>query len=298
MIRNRHAYLIIAHDQPELLQILISLIDDVRNDIFITIDSRTDINIFKSIKAQNSNLFFTQQNNNCWGSVKLVETEFLLFETARKKEHYSYYHLLSGQDLPIKSQDYIHQVCDKLQGKEFVEFEKESPQSLKVLNNKTRYFYILQNHFRCNNIFEKIIVRLIQKSFLSLQNVFQVRRRYKLELKKGCQWVSITDNFCKYLIEHKEEILQMFNHTFCPDEIFLQTVLWNSPYKNNIYDYEDEYHSCLRYIDWKRGEPYIWKENDFDELINSTNKCFFARKFNVQDKNLINKIVMFLNKNE
>lgn len=55
MIRNRHAYLIIAHDQPELLQILISLIDDVRNDIFITIDSRTDINIFKNIKAQNSN---------------------------------------------------------------------------------------------------------------------------------------------------------------------------------------------------------------------------------------------------
>lgn len=51
MIRNRHAYLIIAHDQPELLQILISLIDDVRNDIFITIDSRTDINIFKNIKA-------------------------------------------------------------------------------------------------------------------------------------------------------------------------------------------------------------------------------------------------------
>lgn len=48
MIRNRHAYLIIAHDQPELLQILISLIDDVRNDIFITIDSRTDINIFKT----------------------------------------------------------------------------------------------------------------------------------------------------------------------------------------------------------------------------------------------------------
>lgn len=61
MIRNRHAYLIIAHDQPELLQILISLIDDVRNDIFITIDSRTDINIFKNIKAQNSNLFLRHE---------------------------------------------------------------------------------------------------------------------------------------------------------------------------------------------------------------------------------------------
>lgn len=79
MIRNRHAYLIIAHDQPELLQILISLIDDVRNDIFITIDSRTDINIFKNIKAQNSNLFFTPRSNNRWGSIKQIETEFLLF---------------------------------------------------------------------------------------------------------------------------------------------------------------------------------------------------------------------------
>lgn len=66
---NRHAYLIIAHNQRWLLQSLVNLIDDIRNDIFITIDPRTDINIFKSIKAQNSNLFFTQQNNNCWGIV-------------------------------------------------------------------------------------------------------------------------------------------------------------------------------------------------------------------------------------
>lgn len=289
---NKHAYLIIAHNQPWLLQTLVNLIDDVRNDIFITIDSQTDINIFKDIKAQNSSLFFTPQSNNRWGSIKQIETEFLLFETSQNHGNYSYYHLLSGQDLPIKSQDYIHKVCDKLQGKEFVGFEKESQQSLKGLDNKTRYFYILQNHFRCSNIFEKIIVRLIQKSSLSLQKVFRVRRKYKLELKKGPNWVSITDEFCKYLVKHKAEILQMFNHTFCPDEIFLQTVLWNSPYKNNIYDYKDEYHSCLRYIDWKRGKPYTWKEKDIDELMNDNNKCFFARKFSSHDKALVNKITM------
>lgn len=289
---NKHAYLIIAHNQPWLLQTLVNLIDDVRNDIFITIDSRTDINIFKNIKAHNSSLFFTPQSNNRWGSIKQIETEFLLFETSQNHGNYSYYHLLSGQDLPIKSQDYIHQVCDKLQGKEFVGFEKESQQSLKGLDNKTKYFYILQDHFRCSNIFEKIIVRLIQKSSLSLQKVFRVRRKYKLEFKKGPNWVSITDEFCKYLVKHKAEILQMFNHTFCPDEIFLQTVLWNSPFKNNIYDYEDEYHSCLRYIDWNRGKPYTWKEKDIDELMSDNNKCFFARKFSSHDKALVNKITM------
>lgn len=289
---DKHAYLIIAHDQPWLLQTLVNLIDDVRNDIFITIDSRTDISIFKNIKVQNSNLFFTPQSDNRWGSVKQIETEFLLFETAVNYGQYSYYHLLSGQDLPIKSQDYIHQVCNKLQGKEFVGFEKASQQSIRWLDNKTRYFYILQDHFRCSNIFEKIIVRIVQNSCLSLQKLFRVKRKYNFELKKGCNWVSITDRFCKYLIEHKAEMLQIFNHTFCPDEIFLQTVLWNSPYRNNIYDYDDEYHSCLRYIDWKRGKPYIWKENDFGELINDKNECFFARKFSSQDKDLIEKIIM------
>ena len=294
---KKHAYLIIAHNQPDLLQTLIDLIDDERNDIYVTIASQVDINIFKGIKADTSNLIFTPQCKNFWGSISQVETELALFEIARSHGHYSYYHLLSGQDLPIKSQDYIHQFCDNLQGMEFVGFEKISTQTMLGLDNKTRYFYILQNHFRCKNIFEKIIVRLIQKSLLLVQKLFRYRRKYPIELKKGCNWVSITDDFCKYLIERKTEILQMFDHTFCPDEIFLQTFLWNSPYKNNIYDYENEYHSCLRYIDWERGKPYIWKESDFAELISVNNKSLFARKFSSQDKNLIDKIVKSINKN-
>lgn len=42
---NKHAYLIIAHNEPYLLETLVNLIDDERNDIFIAVDKRTDINI-------------------------------------------------------------------------------------------------------------------------------------------------------------------------------------------------------------------------------------------------------------
>ena len=33
----------------------------------------------------------------------------------------------------------------------------------------------------------------------------------------------------------------------------------------------------MRLIDWKRGEPYTFKKEDFDELVYS--KMLFARKF-------------------
>ncbi len=287
----KHAYLIIAHNEPCLLQTLVSLIDDERNDIFITIDARADIKTFSGVKTAKSRLFFTRQCDNRWGSIKQVETEYVLFEVARSQGPYAYYHLLSGQDLPIKSQNYIHEFCDKLQGKEFVGFEQETSSSKKGVDDKTRYYYVLQRHFRCSSIIEKILVRLMQKPSIILQRILGMRRGYPYKLKKGCNWVSITDDFCRYLIEKKYEVLRLFNHTFCPDEIFLQTILWNSPFRKNIYDFQNEYHSSLRYIDWKRGKPYTWAEDDYDELMSSENDCLFARKFSSANMELIKKIV-------
>lgn len=40
-----HAYLIIAHEQFDLLESLLKCIDDARNDIYIHIDSRSELDI-------------------------------------------------------------------------------------------------------------------------------------------------------------------------------------------------------------------------------------------------------------
>ena len=45
----RHAYLIIAHNEPEILQMLISALDDARNDIYVHIDKKSKLDI-KSFK--------------------------------------------------------------------------------------------------------------------------------------------------------------------------------------------------------------------------------------------------------
>lgn len=102
-----HAYLIITHNNFEQLQLLINLLDDDRNDIFIHIDKK--VKELPLLTTNKSKLFILDKRIDVrWGDVSQLETEIILFETAIKHGQYEYYHLISGMDLPIKSNDYIH----------------------------------------------------------------------------------------------------------------------------------------------------------------------------------------------
>ncbi|WP_349087531.1 hypothetical protein [Anaerobutyricum soehngenii] len=106
----------------------------------------------------------------------------------------------------------------------------------------------------------------------------------------------MTDELVSYVLKNKKKIKKVFNYTMC-DEMFLQTIVYNSSFKDKLYDkdYDD---SCLgnqRYIDWKRGTPYTFRNEDFEELINSN--CLFARKFNEKiDCKIIDRLLEYVNK--
>ncbi|MEI3469471.1 MAG: beta-1,6-N-acetylglucosaminyltransferase [Bacteroides intestinalis] len=119
----KHAYLIIAHNEYPVLRALLSMLDDERNDIYLHIDQRA-AELYEKIyplQMQRAGLHILSARNKVyWGDLSQVETEYLLLETASAKESYSYYHLLSGTDLPIQTQDYIHSFFQINAGKEFV----------------------------------------------------------------------------------------------------------------------------------------------------------------------------------
>ena len=50
------------------------------------------------------------------------------------------------------------------------------------------------------------------------------------------------------------------------DEMFLQTIVYNSSFKDKLYDkdYDDAGLGNQRYIDWKRGTPYTVRNEDFE----------------------------------
>jgi Core-2/I-Branching enzyme. len=108
----KHAYLILAHNEFEILQKLITAIDDKRNDIFIHFDAK--VKDLPKIEISFSNLYvLSNRINVCWGDVTVVEAELELFKMAMQVGDYEYFHLLSGVDMPLKSQDYIHNFFEK-----------------------------------------------------------------------------------------------------------------------------------------------------------------------------------------
>jgi len=94
------------------------MIDDDRNDIFIILDKKANYRDFLGIKTDKGRLiailYGEQSIDIQWGDMSLVQAELLVFKTALQHGPYEYLHLLSGQDLPLKTQDCIHKFFDSL----------------------------------------------------------------------------------------------------------------------------------------------------------------------------------------
>lgn len=304
-MKNKHAYLIMAHNEFYVLEKLLRLIDDIRNDIYIHIDKKCN-DITKDMinnVVQKSNIYFLEPNMDVkWGGSTQVECELKLIELALMNYQYKYYHLLSGVDLPIKNQDYIHDFFKKNEKKEFIGFNNFDKERKKI-----KYFYFFQElaprkvkgigfGVKFNN-FLHILLRVLDRAIILIQKLIGIDRlkNFKGIVCRGSNWVSITNNLANDIVKNKEEILNQYKWTAYPDEIFIQTYAYNSKFKKNIYNINDEYDGCLRHIDWKRGWPYTYTSEDLNELL-SSNKLF-ARKFNSNvDKNIIDelyKIVMY-----
>lgn len=295
MKNNKHAYLIVAHNNYDLLKKLISLIDDERNDIYIHIDKKSCIYNIDELNdlVNKSSIFIYKEIKVYWGDISQVNVEVFLLEKAIKNK-YNYYHLLSGSDLPLKTQDYIHSFFLENNGYEFVHFS-EGKVSKKYLEYINKYHF-LQKYLRvskCKLINKSMVA--IEKLQLLLQKIFFVRRSINIEFQKGANWFSITDDLATYIISKKEWIKKTFKYTKSADEFFIQTIVINSKFKDRLYSkkFDDDYHSCMRYIDWKRGGPYVFRLKDFNELIESD--YLWARKFdeNIDDK-IVEKIFYYL----
>ncbi len=287
---KKHAYLIVAHNEYSILETLLSMLDDKRNDVYLHIDKRAN-DLFSQIsnfKMKNARFYLLEDRINVyWGDISQVEVEILLFETAYNNYKYSYFHLLSGVDLPIKSQNYIHTFFNENEGKEFVGFWNE-PSQIRDLNRKVLRYYFFLRYFKDKKHPLHGITSLLRNIILAIQKITGFKRKQTFEFKKGGNWVSITNEFCSYLIFQKRAIMKRFRFTLCPDEIFLHTILWNSPFKDNIFDLENTQRGAMRLIDWERGNPYVWQDNDLNELLAS--EYLFARKFSSNQSSLYCRI--------
>ena len=159
---------------------------------------------------------------------------------------------------------------------------------------KTNYIHLFCAHYRDPNKLRRFCLACLRRGFVTLQQVLRYHRHFDIELKKGVNWCSITNEFCAYLLSKRDYIFKTFKYVSCPDEIFLQTILYNSPFRDNVYALNEDFGSCLREIDWKRGKPYLWGNQQFDYKILTTSNKLFARKFSSANMEIVEMIKDFV----
>lgn len=285
---DKHAYCIIAHNEPLVLKTLLELIDDERNDIFLLVDKKTDMALWGDIRPQKSGFWLANRVDIRWGDQSQIVAELSVFECAVAHGPYKIYHLLSGVDLPIKSQKEIHAFVNAHPDTEFIGFA-EGESNERSLTLKTQYYHLFMPYMRHKNKVLRILCSILSDLSLRVQRAIGIKRHFSIELKKGANWVSITHEFCQYLLSRKNYILRTFKWMSCADEIYKQTLLWNSPFRSRVYMIENEYTSAVRAIDWQRGSPYVWGDLllEEDEHILKYSEALFARKFSGKHSEII-----------
>ena len=276
---KKHAFLVMAYNEFTMLNKLLTELDDERNDIYLHIDKKTKYVDFEEISSwvNRSNIIFVPRKKVYWGTYSLVDCELRLLKAAREKK-YAYYHLISGTDLPLKSQDEMHKVFDSEDG-EFVDYHINGEYN-DNFEYKIKYWfpflkYVGRGVFPENGMRNRFLNKLsvFQTNFVKWQEKHGVNRikKYRdITFYKGAEWISITDDFAAYILSMKKKIKKMFRLTNGSDEIFIQTIGLNSHFKDRIRNFN------YRRIDWERGNPYEFKCSDYEELISSD--AFFARK--------------------
>jgi hypothetical protein len=293
---GKHAYLIMAHSQFQYLKQLIESLDDPRNDIYVHIDKKANFTDYAKLKSEIrfSSVFFIRQRDVKWAAYSGILCELDLLKEATSRHQYDYYHLLSGSDLVIKTQNEIHQFFDQNKGCEFLAFDEQIVDSQYL--ERIKYYYLFQDVYGRNR---KNLLLLglyaVDKILLFIQKLLKIDRikGVKVIFQKGTNWFSITHDFALYVIQQEDWIGKIFQYSLSGDELFLQTVLINSQYREHLY--QSKYlnkNPNMRLIDWTRGKPYTWRKEDFDILANSN--MFYARKV---DPNVDNEIIEMIHRN-
>lgn len=273
----KHAYLIMAHGNFEQLQFLVHLLDCGQNDIFIHIDKKTEI-CDLSLKTKYSAVTIFQKYKIYWGTYSQVECELFLLRQAIQGS-YDYYHLLSGADMPLKNMKMINSFFEKNNGIEFVTVVSPKQYDAEVVR-RAKYYHFFTRLRHTNFSIVNSFFTVVDRCSIVIQMFLRINRnsKYCPKVYYGPNWFSITNDCARYVIANERYIAKRFKFVNSADELFLQTLLCDSPYRSRLYE---GVYSNLRFVkfseDNRSSHPYLIDRSLLE--IAQKSGCLFARKF-------------------
>ncbi len=278
-------YIILAHKLPKQLVRLVKKLNTPDITFYIHVDKKTKIQVFNEMAnplKEMNNVHFLDRTRCTWGGFGHVQATLTgIRELFTNQINFDYLFLLTGQDYPIKNNEYIQERLQSSHNKSFIDFSPIPDPNARNWEDSFIYWHF---HWGGRHIaFPKknsIYAPVFKELWNFLVDKITARRKFPIGFSPfhGLAYWSLSYDCVEY-IHHffikNIEYLKFFHHVQIPDEIIFHSVLLNSPYKNKLVNND------LRYIHFPKNSyhPEILKTNDFDKLMQSSD--LFARKFDV-----------------
>lgn len=256
------AYFLLVHRFPAQFKRMFRAIYAPGNQYVVHVDKSSGPDLAAEISAflaPYQGVDILESQNAVWGGYSLVDAELRgMARLLKMDRRWTHYINLSGQDFPLKSQNYIGQFLKANPGKQFIrtlDQRKERPDTL----NRISHGFVEKNG--------------------KMEGTGEVRVYLSgVTPYIGTQWKAVTRGFCEFVCHDPavERFKAFYQNTFIADEAFFQTAMMNAG------DHGTVVNDDLRMIDWVpdgdiKLRPRNYELGDFAALQGSAD--LFARKF-------------------
>lgn len=299
------AYLIAAHADPVQLKRLVVSLDEPYCDFYIHIDKKINISLFKSELHNLDIRFIENRVSTNWGGYSQCEYQKALLKAVLSSGiSYDRIFFLSGMDYPLWS------------NRKILDFLMQNPQREHIMGMNLSDCYeppkmqtrVRQFHFRDLPIRNQRFRRLLYGGIREFLRVLGVKKKNyiqvgseKYKIYCGSSWWCLTSDCARYVYDficHHKEVEKYFRTCLAPDEMLIQTIVFNSKFADFAILYDGGYPGLvgltpLHYIEYN-GEIKTYTEKDF-ELLMESGKMFVRKLKSGISDGLVDKINKFRN---
>lgn len=272
-------YFTMAHKNPEQLLRLIERLESEGSNFIIHIDKKVDILPFQKLIERPNCFFIKNRGSVFWGGFSQVNaTLHGMEEASHLVKNYDRFVFLAGQDYPIKSTKQLMDFFNQRKDVEFIDsyYPLEKSKEYTATFRIERFYWIDRREDFWRKLFNKIA------SYYKGRKV-----PYNIRPSGGVAYFSFTKKAVEYIIQFTDsnkKYSRFFKYTVCPDEVYFQTLVANSPFKGSV---EGNLHRIVFLPGTSTPEVMIL--TDFEDLKNSHK--FFARKFDSEmDSAILDRI--------
>lgn len=309
------AYHILCHDNFEQVTRLVDALYTEQDVFLIDIDDgkRPDTSALEVV-TDRPNVHVSHDANIGWGgSGTLRKTLNGAFNLLELDKEWDYYIVLSGQDLPLKSNDFIKEFLGRGApgGTNYISCYQAPPLALDAveITNKGRKSFLWgdRGHTRVYakpgainpqvNMYARTLVDVAEAGedgavYVGTVDRFTHQHRetffQNTPYYTGANWF----NLHRSLLEHMQtdpftyELFTELKTTFIPDEAFFQTYIMNSKFRDTVS--QDYGRLILR----PGPVPRVKVFDKDDSKVIAKSKALFGRKFDMRhDSDIVNEVL-------